>query len=179
MARINEKNKEKLSSIIWTWIVVGILGAVVVTGIVLLISYFVELNDSTDESEYEEKFPNASLITYEELEREYSGFDSGLSYTSEGYTVVFVYSAAYELKENVLNAVNDAYAKDGFHILNVVSEDNIDSSFASYDGLSGLTLPDLTEDRPCYLMVFESHDLQENIYKSPKNIVENISKYVK
>ena len=34
MARIEEKRKEKLSSTIGTWVVFGILGAVVITGIV-------------------------------------------------------------------------------------------------------------------------------------------------
>ena len=34
MARIEEKSKEKLSSVIWTWIIVGVLSAVVITGIV-------------------------------------------------------------------------------------------------------------------------------------------------
>ena len=39
MARIEAKSKEKLSSIIWTWVVVGVLAAVTITGLVLGIIY--------------------------------------------------------------------------------------------------------------------------------------------
>ena len=41
MARIEEKSKEKLSSVIGTWIIAGVLSAVVITSIVLVILYFV------------------------------------------------------------------------------------------------------------------------------------------
>ena len=60
MARIEEKSKEKLSSVICAWIIAGILAAVVITSIVLVIIYFVELNKKDEEKVFEERFPSAT-----------------------------------------------------------------------------------------------------------------------
>ena len=66
MARIEEKSKAKLSSVIGTWIIAGILSAVVITAIVLVIIYYVEINKKDEEKVFEERFPDAQHITYEE-----------------------------------------------------------------------------------------------------------------
>ena len=73
MARINEKRQEttkpKLASVIWSFVVVGILSAVVIAGIVLLIIYLVSLGNTTEEeTRYDAQFPEATSITYEDLE---------------------------------------------------------------------------------------------------------------
>ena len=67
MARIETKNKEKLSNI-GSWIIIGILSAVVITGIVLTIIYLVGLNNADDEKSFDEQYPDAELITWEDLD---------------------------------------------------------------------------------------------------------------
>ena len=60
MARIEEKNKEKLSSVIGTWVIAGILSAVVITAIVLVIIYFVESGKQEEEKDgRDEKQPRS------------------------------------------------------------------------------------------------------------------------
>ena len=145
MARIEEKRKEKLSSVIWTWVVAGILSAVVITGIVLGIIYIIDLNNADDDdAEFEEQYPSAELITFEELDNLLdNATQSDIEVNDKIY--VFVYSPDYEtyskgeeLKDHV-NAVIDAETGI-FYVINVESEDNsgysVDSSeFLSQEGL--------------------------------------------
>ena len=138
MARIEEKNKEKLSSVIGTWVIAGILSAVVITAIVLVIIYFVELGKQNDEEkEFAERFPNAQAITFEELDsllaNEKTDFD-----TAHGI-YVFVYSPDYDTyadadvtladgsEVKLSEFIDSIVAKEditNFYVLNVESEDN-------------------------------------------------------
>ncbi len=144
MARIEVKNKEKLSSVIGTWVVFGILAAVVITGIVLGIIYLVELNsDSDDDVEYEEQYPNAQLITWEELNDVLDPYTiSDIKVNGEIY--VLVYSPDYETYPNgekisdKVNAAVDAEL-DNFYVINVEAEDNKDTSASDFEYLSSLS----------------------------------------
>ena len=147
MARIEEKNKEKLSSVIGTWIVAGILGAVVITAIVLVIIYFVDLANQEEETEFEERFPTAQQITFEQLDDILGGKkdidEIGID-ISKGL-FVFVYSPDFETYTDVeveWNKEVDGEIKEAkgtltdyidyilskgytnFYVLNVESEDN-------------------------------------------------------
>ena len=148
MARIEEKNKEKLSSVIGTWIVAGILGAVVITAIVLVIIYFVDLANQEEETEFEERFPTAQQITFEQLDDILGGKkdidEIGID-ISKGL-FVFVYSPDFETYTDVEVEWNDADGKEikgnlsdyidyivnkehsNFYVLNIESEDNEDKS---------------------------------------------------
>lgn len=145
MARIEEKSKQKLSSVIWTWVVVGVLGAVVITGLVLGIIYLVNLNKDDDgEKTFEEQYPNAELWTWEELE---DLLDPHVQNEMDGTLYVLVYSPDYEnypngekIKDKVNAAVNAGV--DNFFVVNVTSEDNKDYSLTNTD-LSSLSYPTL------------------------------------
>ena len=146
MARIEEKRKEKLSSTIGTWIVVGILCAVVITGIVLGVIYLVEeLNKDDESQEFEEQYPNAELITFEELDNLLdNATQSDIEVNDTIY--VFVYSPDYETYEDgekLEDAVNSVIdAETGiFYVINVESEDNSDFSIDSSEFLSQEGLP--------------------------------------
>ena len=145
MARIEEKTKEKLSSVIWTWVVAGVLSAVVITGIVLGIIYIIDLNNKDDDNkEFEEQYPSAELITFKELDNLLdNATQSDIEVNDTIY--VFVYSPDYETytkAEQLEDAVNKVInAETGvFFVLNVESKDNsgysVDSSeFLSQEGL--------------------------------------------
>ena len=150
MARIEAKRKEKLSSIIWTWIVIGVLSAVVITGLVLGIIYLVETSKSDEEATFEEQYPNAKLISYEELNGILeAGHQSELHVAGNIY--VLVYSPDYETYENgkkISSYVNDVVAAcdkngtkgfDAFYVVNVTAEENKDSSITDYSNLSSLS----------------------------------------
>lgn len=172
MARIEEKSKEKLSSVIGAWIIAGILAAVVITSIVLVIIYFVELNKKDEEKVFEERFPSAQHITFEELDQllanEKTDFD-----TSHGI-YVFVYSPDFETYKDadvpnkdmtLTEFIDSIVAKEditNFYILNIESEDNKgkSSSYATIStyptllvmdhnadqtGNFGITVPDFLE----------------------------------
>ena len=145
--------KEKLSSVIWTWIVIGVLSAVVITGLVLGIIYLVELANTDEEETYEEQFPNAKLLTFEELDGILeAGHGSELHVSPYGTIYVLVYTASADnsnIKTYVDNAANACEKDDGkntgrngdnaFYVVNLVSEDNKDSSISSYSNLSSLS----------------------------------------
>ena len=146
MARIEEKTKEKLSSVIWTWVVAGVLSAVVITGIVLAIIYIIDLNkNDDDEVEFEEQYPSAELITFEELDNLLdNATQSDIEVNDKIY--VFVYSPDYETYakgEELEEAVNEVIdAETGiFFVLNVESKDNSGKSADSFEFLSQEGLP--------------------------------------
>jgi hypothetical protein len=146
MARIEEKRKEKLSSVIWTWVVVGVLSAVVLTGIVLGIIYLVDQSNKDDDNkEFEEQYPNAELITFEELDNLLdNATQSDIEVTDTIY--VFVYSPDYETYskgEELEETVNKVVAAETgiFYVINVESEDNSGYSIESSEFLSQEGLP--------------------------------------
>ena len=141
MARIETKKKEKLSNI-GSWIIIGILSAVVITGIVLTIIYFVGLNNADDEKSFDEQYPDAELITWEDLDDVLNPYTiSDIQVNGEIY--VLVYSPDYETYPNgekisdKVNACIDAEV-DTLYVLNVEAEDNKDSSASSFEYLSAL-----------------------------------------
>ena len=155
MARIEVK-KEKLSSVIWTWIVVGVLSAVVITGLVLGIIYLVELGNEEEEKTFEEQYPTATLITYEDLNQILEAGEKS-KYHVLGNIYVLVYSPDYEsfpngkkitdYVNNAITAYNAAVEADeagekvynAFYVLNVTSEDNEGHSISEYANLSSLS----------------------------------------
>ena len=146
MARIEVKNKEKLASVIWAWVVIGVLSAVVLTGIVLGVIYFVEqANKDDDDKEFEEQYPNAEFITFEELDNLLdNATQSDFEVVDTVY--VFVYSPDYETYANgekLEGTINDVIADETgiFYVLNVESEDNSDFSIDSSEFLSQEELP--------------------------------------
>jgi hypothetical protein len=141
MARIETKKKEKLSNI-GSWIIIGILSAVVITGIVLTIIYFVGLNNADDEKSFDEQYPDAELITWEMLDDVLNPYTiSDIQVNGEIY--VLVYSPDYETYPNgekisdKVNACIDAKV-DTLYVLNVEAEDNKDSSASSFEYLTEL-----------------------------------------
>ena len=141
MARIETKKKEKLSNI-GSWIIIGILSAVVITGIVLTIIYFVGLNNADDEKSFDEQYPDANLITWEDLNDVLNPYTiSDIQVNGEIY--VLVYSPDYETYPNgekisdKVNACIDAKV-DTLYVLNVEAEDNKDSSASSFEYLTEL-----------------------------------------
>lgn len=141
MARIETKKKEKLSNI-GSWIIIGILSAVVITGIVLTIIYLVGLNNADDEKSFDEQYPDANLITWEDLNDVLNPYTiSDIQVNGEIY--VLVYSPDYETYPNgekisdKVNACIDAKV-DTFYVLNVEAEDNKDTYASSFEYLSAL-----------------------------------------
>jgi hypothetical protein len=177
MARIEAKRKEKLSSVIWTWVVVGVLGAVVITGLVLGIIYLVDVLDKEEEVTYAEQYPNAKLISYADLDKILSGEQSELHVA--GTTYVLVYSPNYEAHpngESISTYVNDAVkacdedgvnGHDAFYVVNVLSEDNKDSSITDYTNLSSLS----TSKYP-YLLVISPENGEYEIVED--GIITNV-----
>ena len=158
MARIEEKSKPKLASVIWTWVVVGILSAVVVTGLVLLIIYLVGLGNTEGEKEFPERFTTAEesqFITYEELESLLSNSpvdEERFDTTKEMF--VFVYSPDFEQYKDLDVTVNGEEMKltefidtivekklGNFFIYNTESEDNKNHSIDNL--VEGLKFPTL------------------------------------
>ena len=146
MARIEEKTKEKLSSVIWTWVVAGVLSAVVITGIVLSIIYLIDLSkNDDDDAEFGEQYPNAELITFEELDNLLdNATQSDIEVNDKIY--VFVYSPDYETYakgEELVDDVNAVIAAETgvFYVINVESEDNSGYSISSSEFLSQEGLP--------------------------------------
>ena len=151
MARIETKTKQKLSSVIWTWVVVGILTAVVVTGLVLLIIYLVELgNGNEEEKEFKNRFDDKYHITYEQLDTILANEPQDDIDTTKP-VFVFVYSADFDNNKDEDVNVNGETMKltefidsiiekdiENFYVLNVKSEDNIDYTVKNSD-VSGLT----------------------------------------
>lgn len=144
MARIETKKKEKLSNI-GSWIIIGILSAVVITGIVLTIIYFVGLNNADDEKSFDEQYPDAELITWEMLDDVLNPYTiSDIEVNGEIY--VLVYSPDYETYPNgekisdKVNACIDAEV-DTLYVLNVEAEDNKDTSASAFEYLSDKGLP--------------------------------------
>ena len=141
MARIETKKKEKLSNI-GSWIIIGILSAVVITGIVLTIIYLVGLNNADDEKSFDEQYPDANLITWEDLNDVLNPYTiSDIQVNGEIY--VLVYSPDYETYPNgekisdKVNACIDAKV-DTLYVLNVEAEDNKDTYASSFEYLSEL-----------------------------------------
>jgi hypothetical protein len=141
MARIETKKKEKLSNI-GSWIIIGILSAVVITGIVLTIIYLVGLNNADDEKSFDEQYPEANLITWEDLDDVLNPYTiSDIQVNGEIY--VLVYSPDYETYpdgekiSDKVNACIDAEV-DTLYVLNVEAEDNKDSSASSFEYLTEL-----------------------------------------
>ena len=127
MARIETKKKEKLSNI-GSWIIIGILSAVVITGIVLTIIYLVGLNNADDEKSFDEQYPDAELITWEDLDDVLNPYTiSDIQVNGEIY--VLVYSPDYETYpdgekiSDKVNACIDAKV-DTLYVLNIEAEDN-------------------------------------------------------
>lgn len=158
MARIEEKSKPKLASVIWTWVVVGILSAVVVTGLVLLIIYLVGLGNTEGEKEFPERFTTAEesqFITYEELESLLSNSpvdEERFDTTKEMF--VFVYSPDFEQHKDLDVTINGEEMKltefidtivekklKNFFIYNTESEDNKNHSIDNL--VEGLKFPTL------------------------------------
>ena len=187
MARIEEKRKEKLSSTIGTWVVFGILGAVVITGIVLLIIYLVGLGKVDEEKTFEERFPAAEekniLMTYEELDAVLDG-DSAIDPKYEGTIYVFVYHPDFdtyndadvtwaedgedksgkltEFIDTIVAKVDvDAEIIDNFFIINANNEDNKE--------FSGTNIPTL--DYPTLLVIENGSILTDKIEDEDGTII--------
>ena len=187
MARIEEKRKEKLSSVIGTWVVFGILGAVVITGIVLLIIYLVGLGKVDEEKTFEERFPAAEekniLMTYEELDAVLDG-DSAIDPKYEGTIYVFVYLPDFdtyndadvtwvedgedksgkltEFIDTIVAKVDvDAEIIDNFFIINANNEDNKE--------FSGSNIPTL--DYPTLLVIENGSILTDKIEDEDGTII--------
>lgn len=147
MARIEEKRKENLSSIIWTWIVVGVLGAVTLTGLVLGIIYLVELGNKDQEITYPELFETKEeqKLSFAELNQILEAGEQSTHHVS-GTIYVLVYNASKDcssIKEYVNDAIevcdeNGVHGNDAFYIVNTLSEENKDSSINSFSNLSNL-----------------------------------------
>ena len=153
MARIEEKSKPKLASVIWTWVVAGILTAVVVTGIVLLIIYLVELANDNGEKEFENKYEDKYHITYEQLDTILANI-SQEEIDTTGTVYVLVYSADFESytdEDVTVNGetmkfsefVETIVGKENFYVLNVEHEDNKDYSVQNSDVASISNYPTL------------------------------------
>ena len=170
MARIEEKSKEKLSSVIWTWIIVGVLSAVVITGIVLGIIYLVNLNngDETDK-EYVELYPDANLISWEDLDASLEpGVRHDLHPDGSVY-YVYIYSPATEIKDSDKAIIEAASGNDAFYILNITAEDNEEYVLANSNYLTEL------EDGKSYLLIIERNPEFEITEKyTGKEIFNNV-----
>ena len=140
MARIEEKRKEKLSSTIGTWVVFGILGAVVITGIVLLIIYLVGLGNNSEKT-FEDRFPESNHLTFEQLEGIIN--DDGEYPIEENVIYVLIYSANFEEYEDVVinekeektftQYVDDVVGVTNFFTLNVEDEENKEYTITNED----------------------------------------------
>ena len=183
MARISEKSKEtskpKLASVIWSFVVVGILSAVVITGVVLLIIYLVSLNNTgEDEVKYVAQFPDATSITYEDLESCFNGTTARLKYNAEGLTYVLVYSDEYAISDDLKAAINEVYSSTGFYLLNTYAEENQDYTFSDYEYLAEISVPTLSSTKTAYLLVLENYELQEDIPNSASKIKHAINNFL-
>ena len=190
MARIEEKNKEKLSSVIGTWVIAGILSAVVITAIVLVIIYFVESGKQEEEKEFAERFPNAQAITFEELDsllaNEKTDFD-----TAHGI-YVFVYSPDYDTyadadvtladgsEVKLSEFIDSIVAKEdvtNFYVLNVESEDNKGqgSSYVTVSNYPTLLVLDHNSDNTGKFGItvpeFLKDQIDSGIVTNPREIV--------
>ena len=178
MARISEKTTEKskgkLGSLIWSSVVIGILAAVVVTGIVLLIVYLTSLNNTgEDDNTVTPQFTDVTSITYEDLGSVFSGTTPTIKANNEGLLYVLVYSDEYKLSDDVKAEIEAVYGKDGFYLLNTYDETNRESTMSAVDDLAELTtlVPTLSETKPAYLLVFEDYQLDDKIPNSTKSII--------
>ena len=195
MARIEEKNKDKLSSVIGTWVIAGILSAVVITAIVLVIIYFVELGKQNDEEkEFAERFPNAQAITFDELDsllaNEKTDFD-----TAHGI-YVFVYSPDYDAyadadvtladgsEVKLSEFIDSIVAKEeitNFYVLNVESEDNKGkgSSYVNVSNYPTLLVLDHNSDNTGKFGITVPEFLEEHIdsgiVTNPREIINVLS----
>ena len=154
MARIEDRSKQKskknLASKIWTGFVIGLLSAVFLGMVVLGCVYLFGNNDEeTEETTFEEQYPEAQLITWEDLANKILDPNpDGYDLIGNGYMYVFVYSPDYETYPNgekVSNKVNDAVAAfgdnegdDRFYVINVEAEDNKGFNLGSSEYLSSL-----------------------------------------
>ena len=196
MARIeekrNNKSKKNLGNKIWTGIVVTVLTSVVIGGLIIgAIMLFGNKDEETEEKEYDELFPNAELITFEDLDSIFDIYTPNQDLLVDGVIYVFVYSPEYveNLEEGtseykyyydyILPSVNKAVeyfgesyeGHDAFYVINTLSEDNeglsaTGENLTAYNNsevqLSSLTGP--------YLLVISRGD--SNDFEIPLNGVK-------
>ena len=185
MARIEAKRKEKLSNTIGTYIVIGILSAVVLVGIVLGVIYIVDkLNNDDEGQQFEEQYPNAELITFAELDNLLdNATQSDIEFTDTIY--VFVYSPDYEtyakgaeLEEQVEAVIA---AKTGiFYVVNVEAEENKGYSVESSEFLSQEGLP---SNYPYLLVINQSENgievAEDGVVTSVREIKNHLATILK
>lgn len=195
MARIEDKkvkNNKKEGGKFWTGFLATILGAVVIAGIVIgAIMIFGKKDDDgeTEEKTYEELFPKANLITFEELGSIFDIHTPDQDLLVDGTIYVFVYSPAYveSLEEgssaykNYYNYIETSVNKaaelfdeeyegnDAFYVINTLSEDNKNLTIADAEIVnnSGEDLSTLTGP---YLLVISRGD--NNEFEIPQNGVK-------
>lgn len=140
MARVDySKPKGERVKNIFSIIAFGVLFAVLIAGIVLLIVWLVQKNKNSGDKEFDETYPTAKLITYEDLAGILDN-DTRSEYMA-GTVYVYLYSPDYETYpigkvEGVQNAVNACiaaykdYAPEGeyadyaFYVINTSTKEN-------------------------------------------------------
>lgn len=155
MARIEVKNKNNVAGKVWTWFVGILLTVVFFASVLLLVLFFINKNkdDENEEEEitFEEKYPEAELITFEDLEErilEENLTDDSLIGTNYDVIYVFVYSPDYETYPNgekvstnvnlVIDAIGNNEGDTKFFVINTEEEDNKNFDLASSTLLSSL-----------------------------------------
>ena len=195
MARIEDKkvkNDKKEGGKVWTGVIATLLAGVVVAALVIVAIMIFGKNDDegeTEEKTYDELFPNANLITYEELGSIFDIYTPDQNLLVDGTIYVFVYSPAYvESLEEGSNAYNNYYnyieasvnkaaelfdeeyeGDDAFYVINTLSEDNKNLTIADVEIVnnSGEDLSTLTGP---YLLVISRGD--NNEFEIPQNGVK-------
>lgn len=208
MARIEDKRKSKkdLGNKIWTGIVATVLASVVIAGLIFVgILLFGNKDEENEEKVYDEVFPEAELITFEDLNSIFDIHTPDQNLLVNGTIYVLVYSpayaetleegtVAYEDYQKLLTSVNSAVeffgedysGDDAFYVINVLSEDNkglsatgeyLDQYNKSGESLTSLTSP--------YLLVIERGDNGDfeigtnGVYTTLKGVISKINKATK
>lgn len=196
MARIEEKSKQKskkaLGKKIWNGIVVFVLASVVIGGLIFggILLFGKDDEEEEPEVEYDELFPSAELITFDDLDSIFDVHTPNQDLLVDGVIYVFVYSPEYvaNLEEGskeynyyqtISASVNaaveyfgEAYeGSDAFYVINTLSDENKDltangANLSEYNK-SGEDLTTLTAP---YLLVISRGD--SNDFEIPLNGVK-------
>lgn len=202
MARIVEKDKNEkavksLGSKVWTWVVGIVLTAVFIGSVILLVLFLIKKDDEETPVEdtpttFEEKYSNAQLITFKDVEEKIlsdNPKENGALIGSNYETIyVFVYSPDYvtypngEVVSGAVNAMIEATGDNSgagtkFFVVNTETEDN-----KAFDLSSSTYLTEAASYKSPYLIkiVISDEDGQslviEEIFTTVGDIINELGK---
>lgn len=137
MARIEEKSidKKEVVNKVVIGLVITFLSLIVITSIVILILWLVGKNE--DDANFEEKFPTANLISFEDLNLILDNDEHSELLEGKQEIFIYIYSPDYEENdeesvaagvheyvESCASAYKDFDGEFSFYVVNVTEEEN-------------------------------------------------------